>query len=140
VTRRVDAGEVVEELPALGYELEQSPPGVIILDVGLEMLGKASDAFPEDRHPHFRRTGVAGFGRIGLDNFGLAARRDRHRDVPFLSGFRSAAVPGCGPARSPSGNARALQRFPANACPGIDPGWESVRRGTRVNKLKRVPL
>src|SRR5258707_12023908 len=86
VTRRVDAGEVVEELPALRYELEQSPPGVVVLHVGLEMLGEASDALREDRHLHFRRTGVAGFGRIGLNDLGLAVGRDRHRDVPFLSG------------------------------------------------------
>src|SRR6188472_727596 len=111
VTRRVDAGEIVEELPALGYELEQSPPGVVVLHVGLEMLGEAGDALREDRHLHFRRTGVAGFGRIGLNDLGLAARRDRHRDVPFLSGFRSAAGPGCRPARSLQVVYAALQRF-----------------------------
>src|SRR6478736_10128322 len=86
VTRRVDAGEVVEELPALGYELEQSPPRVIVLDVGFEMLGEAVDALREDRHLHFRRTGVAGFGRIGLDDFGLAAGGYRHRVILVLRG------------------------------------------------------
>src|SRR5262245_39860478 len=59
---------------------------MIVLDVSLEMLGQTVDAFREDRHLHFRRTGIAGLGRIGLDDFGLAAGSYRHRAVPFLSG------------------------------------------------------
>src|SRR6516162_2748670 len=68
VTRFIDAVEVIEQLATLGHELEQSTPGMIVLDVGLEMLGEAVDALREDRHLHFRRTGIAGLGRVGLDD------------------------------------------------------------------------
>src|SRR3954470_14002567 len=62
VTRFVDTSEVIEQLATLGHELEQSTPGMVILDVGLEMLGEAGNALREDRHLHLRRTGVAGLG------------------------------------------------------------------------------
>src|ERR1700674_2877510 len=75
VTRFVDSGEVVEELAPLRYELEQSTSGMVILDVSLEMLGETVDALRKDRHLHLRRTGIAGLGRVGLDDFGLAAGR-----------------------------------------------------------------
>src|SRR5262249_4149555 len=87
VTRCVDTGEVVEELATLGHKLEQSTSGMGVLDGGLEMLGEAVDALREDRHLHFRRTGIAGLGRVGLDDFGLAAGGYRHRVVLVLSGF-----------------------------------------------------
>src|SRR5262249_37391960 len=87
VTRLIDAGEIIEQLATLGHELEQSTPGMIVLDVGLEMLGEAVDALRQDRHLHLRRSGVAGLGRIGLDDLGLAAGRNRHRVV--LSGYGS---------------------------------------------------
>src|SRR5262252_9288072 len=60
VTRFVDTGEIIEELATLGHELEQPTPGMVVLDVGLEMLGKAVDALREDRHLHLRRPGVTG--------------------------------------------------------------------------------
>src|SRR5262245_33475544 len=121
VTRCIDSSEVVEKLAPLRHELEQSPPGVIVLDVGLEVLGETVDALRKDRHLHFRRTGVAGLGRIALDHFGLAAGCNRHRVVLFLSGFTSAAAgPGCRPARSPPNrgkrvNSNKLERIPVHA-------------------------
>src|SRR5262249_19655073 len=129
-TRCVDTGEVVEKLATLGHKLEQSTPGMVVLDVGLEMLGEAVDALREDRHLHFRRTGIAGLGRVGLDDFGLAAGCYRHRVVLVLSGSRSAAEPGCRPARSPqvvrAGHARAGGAISQNA-------------GRRQRKLGRSP-
>ena len=56
VTRFIDAVEVIEQLATLGHELEQSTPGMIVLDVGLEMLGEAVDALRQDRHLHLRRS------------------------------------------------------------------------------------
>src|SRR5262245_8751429 len=88
VTRCVDTGEVVEKLATLGHELEQSTPGMVVLDVGLEMLGKAVDAFREDRHLYFRRSGITGLDRVALDEFGLPTGRYRHR-VVFLILFGS---------------------------------------------------
>src|SRR5262249_60087336 len=83
------------------------------------MLGEAVDALREDRPLHFRRTVIAGLGRVGLDDFGLAAGCYRHRVVLVLSGSRSAAEPGCRPARSPevvrAGHARAGGAISQNA-------------------------
>src|SRR5262245_6027091 len=52
---------------------------MVVLDVGLEMLGKAVDALREDRHLYLWRSGIAGLYRVALDHFGLAAGRYRHR-------------------------------------------------------------
>src|SRR5438105_2456565 len=68
VARLVGTGEIIEQLASLGYKLEQSTPGVVVLDVGLEMLGQIVDAFRQDRDLHLRRTRVAGLGPIGLDD------------------------------------------------------------------------
>src|SRR6516225_5714666 len=81
VTRFIDSGEIVQQLPPLRHELEQSTPGMVVLDVSFEMLGQAVDAFREDGHLHFRRSGIAGFGGIGVDHFGLAAGLYRHRNI-----------------------------------------------------------
>ena len=52
---------------ALRHELEQATTGMIVLDVGLEMLGQVGDALGEDRDLHLGRTGIAGLGRVFLD-------------------------------------------------------------------------
>src|SRR6266487_807663 len=80
----VDAPQIIEQLAALRHELEQAAPGMVVLDVGLEMLGQARNALREDRDLDFRHTGVAGFGGIILDAFRLAAGRQRHRASLFL--------------------------------------------------------
>src|SRR5262245_19545536 len=85
VTLLVGTGEVIEQLATLGHELEQATPGVVVLDVGLEMLGEIADALRKDRHLHLRRTRVAGLGRISLDDFRLAGGCDRHRNSFGLS-------------------------------------------------------
>src|SRR6266700_5361090 len=69
VSGLVDAPQIIEQLATLRHELEQAAPGVIVLDVGLEMLGQGRDALREDRDLHLRRTGVAGFRGIILDDF-----------------------------------------------------------------------
>src|SRR5262245_4970208 len=79
VTTLVGTSEVVEKLTPLGHKLEQPTPGVVVLDVALEVLGQIVDAFRQDRDLHFRRPGIAGFGRIGLDEFRFTRGRDRHR-------------------------------------------------------------
>src|SRR6266571_3010604 len=110
VARLVSTSEVIEELATLGHELEQSTPGVIVLDVGLEVLGEVGDALRKDSDLNLRRTGIAGLGRIGLDDFRFASGRNRHRISFFLSVSRAAAKPGCRPARSP-------QLLRAGTCP-----------------------
>src|SRR5262249_5962102 len=68
VTRLVGTGEIVEQLATLRYELEQSTSGVVVLDVAAAVLGEIVNAFRKDRHLHFRRSRIAGLGRIGLDD------------------------------------------------------------------------
>ena len=75
----VAALDVIEELTTLGHELQKPTAGVVILDVRLEVFGEVGDPFSEDRDLHLRRTRVAGLGSVGLDNFSLAACRNRHR-------------------------------------------------------------
>src|SRR5215510_6781141 len=83
VTPLVGTGEIIEQLATLRYELKQSTPGMIILDVTLEVLGQIVDAFRKNGHLHLRRSSVAGLGRIGLDDFRLACGCDRHRVFLF---------------------------------------------------------
>src|ERR1051326_4219377 len=52
----IGALEIIEQLAALGNELEQAASRMVIVDVRLEMLGQAGDPFREDRHLYFRRT------------------------------------------------------------------------------------
>src|SRR5260221_10111750 len=79
---------------------------MVVLDVGLEVLRQVVDALRKDRHLHFRRASVAGLGRIGLDNVRLTVGCDRHR-ISYLSiEERTAAGPGCRPARSPISGSR----------------------------------
>src|SRR5260221_5507690 len=79
VATRVDTGEIIEQLAALRHELEQSTPGMVVLDVALEVLGQIVDAFRKNGHLHLWRSSVAGLGPIGLDDFRLACGRNRHR-------------------------------------------------------------
>src|SRR5215470_626337 len=83
VATLVSTGEIIEQLAALRYELEQSTPGMVVLDVALEVLGQIVDAFRKNGHLHLRRSSVAGLGRIGLDDFRLACGCDRHRVFLF---------------------------------------------------------
>ena len=45
VARFVSATQVIEQLTALAHHLEQSTTGMIVLDVGFEMLGQVVDPF-----------------------------------------------------------------------------------------------
>src|SRR5262249_58164148 len=88
------------------YQLQQSTPGMVIIDVTFEVLGQIVDAFRKYGHLHFRRSGIAGLGRIGLDDFRLACGRNRHRAflslTSLLPGYcAGAAGPGSRPPRSP---------------------------------------
>ena len=56
------------------------------------MVGQIADALRKDRYLHFRRSRVAGLGRVCLDHFRLAFGRNRHR-LSFLLTVSSAAGP-----------------------------------------------
>src|SRR5438552_1716333 len=44
VTTLIGMGEIIEQLPPLRYQFEQTTPGMVVLDVTLEMLGQIVDA------------------------------------------------------------------------------------------------
>src|SRR5665213_2000061 len=75
----VGAPQVIEQRAALAHHLEQATAGMVVLDVGLEMLGEIVDAFGKDRHLNFGRSGIAGLVGERSNNFGLAAGGNRHR-------------------------------------------------------------
>ena len=50
--------EVLEQFPALADELEQTPAGVMVPFMGLEMLGQQVDTLGQDSHLNRRGTGI----------------------------------------------------------------------------------
>src|SRR3954471_6281467 len=75
----IGALEVIEQLAALRDHLEKAAPRVVVFHVSLEVLGQRVDPLREDRDLHLGRPGVARLGGIRLDDFGLAAGSERHR-------------------------------------------------------------
>src|ERR1700681_1493765 len=98
---------------------------MVVLDVGLEVLRQVVDAFRKDRHLHFRRTSVAGLGRISLDDVGLAVGCNRHR-VSYCrrgsftnggrAGMSSSAVAHKSGSRRQRTGATAAQYIVQNSC------------------------
>src|SRR3954452_2216547 len=57
---------------------------MIVFHVAFEMAGEVVDAFRQDCDLNLRRTGVAGFDGIGLDDFRFAFGGNRHRQTLSL--------------------------------------------------------
>src|SRR5665213_1343788 len=85
VTRTVNLLEIVEKAAPLAHHLEQAPPGMIVLEVALEVLGQVGNPLGKDRDLDFRRTGVLDAVGVFLDQRLLAFGSYRHRI--FLFGF-----------------------------------------------------
>jgi len=64
---------VVEQAAPTPDELHQTPPGVVISPVDLEMVREKIDASREERHLHFWRAGV-GLVKPVLDDRGRLVR------------------------------------------------------------------
>src|SRR6185503_3579694 len=75
----VDLLEVVEKSAPLTHQLEETAPGMVVLDVALEMLGEIGDPLGEDRDLDLRRAGIAARRGVFLDQCLLTLGRDRHR-------------------------------------------------------------
>ena len=60
--------EIVQQSPALAYDLEETAPGVVILLVGLEMVGQLVDPCGQQRHLNFGRPGVSFARPVFLDD------------------------------------------------------------------------
>jgi hypothetical protein len=67
VAVEADALEVIEEAAALRDELEQSAAGVVVFDVGLEVLREVADTRGKERDLNFGRPGVALVGAELVD-------------------------------------------------------------------------
>src|SRR5947209_6848990 len=76
--------EVVQQLAPPRDHAEQAAAGVMILDVTLEVVGKAIDARGQKRDLHFRRTRVALGPLVIGDYFRLVGNRDGHCVDPYL--------------------------------------------------------
>jgi hypothetical protein len=78
----VGALQIIEQLAPLADHLEQSPAGMVILDIALEVIGQAVDAGGEKRNLHFRGSGVAGSAL--MIRYDLRLLRNGHRHSFFL--------------------------------------------------------
>ena len=57
----VDGFDVIEQAAPLAHQLEQAPPRMVILGVGLEVIGEIGNPLGQDRDLDFRRPGIAGY-------------------------------------------------------------------------------
>jgi hypothetical protein len=69
IPRIVDAAEIIQQPPPPPYQLEQSPPGMVVFLVRLKMFGEIRDAIGQDRNLDFRRSGVRIMPPILCDQF-----------------------------------------------------------------------
>jgi hypothetical protein len=84
--------EVLEETAALTDEHQQTPPGVVVLAVQLEMVGQAIDALREERDLHLGRPGIALVDAELLDQALLLFDGDRHGKLPPIAASRGATL------------------------------------------------
>jgi hypothetical protein len=73
--------QIVEQPPTSAVEHLQSPTAVMIQRMGVQMRGDVGDPVGQQRDLHLRRTGVAGEGRVLIDDCFLAGGFKRH-DLP----------------------------------------------------------
>src|SRR6185312_17204726 len=69
--------DVIEQPAALADHLEQPSARMVVLAVRLEMFGQIGDALGQDGDLDLWRAGVAGLGRIFLDEILFALSADR---------------------------------------------------------------
>jgi hypothetical protein len=50
--------EVVQESPTLTHQFDQSPAGMVIFGVGLEMISQITDALAQDGYLHLGGAGI----------------------------------------------------------------------------------
>ena len=70
---------VLEESPPPAHEFEQTPAGMMVLAVQLEMLGETIDALRQKRHLNIRRTRVGHVDSEGLHGLFLDCAGDQFR-------------------------------------------------------------
>jgi len=81
ITIPVRAAQVIEQFTTTADHPEQPAPGMMILDVILEMPRQVVDTRGQQRDLYFRRAGVGFCSLMILQNLSLLARRNRHHLV-----------------------------------------------------------
>jgi hypothetical protein len=79
IPRLISCLDIVEQLAALGNELEEPTARVIVFEMGLKMLGQICDTLSQNRYLNLWRTGVARLLSIVVDQRLFALGRNRHR-------------------------------------------------------------
>jgi hypothetical protein len=69
VTFDVFAFQVIQEAPALTHQLDQTPPGVMVLGVDLEVVREVIDPLAQDSHLHLGGAGVHVMQPVPVDDF-----------------------------------------------------------------------
>src|SRR5438067_13335926 len=87
VAGRVGSPEVIEQPTPLANHDQQTTPGMKVLLVAREMIGQVADPLRQDRDLHLGGPGVTGLGRVFRNERLLALGGNRHRDVPFFTGW-----------------------------------------------------
>src|SRR5687767_8060485 len=77
--------EIAEQAAPLADEHQQSPPGMVVLRMLLEVLREAVDPLGQERDLHLRRPGVALVSAVLLDQALLAVHGERHRAPPIAT-------------------------------------------------------
>lgn len=78
VALAISPREVGEQAVAATNHEEKTTATVMIFGVGLEVTLQRADAFTEDGHLNFRRTGVGGVRAVATDDSGFLSCGDRH--------------------------------------------------------------
>jgi hypothetical protein len=60
--------EVVQEAPALTHQFDQSPTGMMIFGVGLEMISQITDTLAQDGYLHLGGAGIRFMCAKPVDN------------------------------------------------------------------------
>src|SRR5439155_22946514 len=87
--------EIFEQAPSLADQHQQSPPRVMVLRVGLEVLGEAVDPLGDERDLDLGRTRVALVRLELLDQALLAVDGKRHGRLPPIATLQR-SLPGTG--------------------------------------------
>ena len=75
----IDRFQVIQKTTALRNHFQQAAAAVIILLMGLEVLGQVGDPLRQDSDLDFCAARIARGAGVGVDEFGLTFRGNRHQ-------------------------------------------------------------
>ena len=77
VTPDVLGLQIVQQAAPLANHFQQSPAGMMVLGMNLEMTRQVVDLLAQNRNLNFGRTRVSGMSLVGSDNLNLLFSRER---------------------------------------------------------------